>query len=104
MILFDAFALEIERGQISPADRIARFGRQCQPAQRQSLIALDTEAFGEAGADIVLRPRHAGLRQRSPDGERRRIIAAPGRVVSLRHAGGDVLLACAAAAHRQTIK
>ena len=104
VILFDTFALEIERGQISPADRIARFGRQCEPVQRQSLIALDTEALGEAGADIVLRPRNTGLRQRSPDGERRRIIAVPGRVISLRHAGGDVLLACAAAAHRRTIK
>ena len=104
VILFDTLALEIERGQVSSADRVARFRRQFQPAQRQFLIALDTEPLGEAGADIVLRPRNAGLRQRPPDCERRRIVAAPGRFIGLGHEGGDILLALRATAYRQTIR
>ena len=38
-------------------------------------VAFDTEPFPEAGADIALRAWYPGMRQRTPDFERSRIIA-----------------------------
>jgi hypothetical protein len=40
------------------------------------MIALNSQPIGKAGADIILRPRDAGVRERSPNGERRRIVEA----------------------------
>jgi hypothetical protein len=66
VILFDAFAFEIKRGQVSPAHGIAGLGGKHQPAQRQRGISLKTKSFGEAGADIVLGARDARLGKRPP--------------------------------------
>src|SRR5262249_34441497 len=74
--------------EIALADRIAGIGRMRQPAAGECGIALDPEAFGKAGAHVVLCPRNARLGERPPDGERRRVIAAHGRLAGLGAAVG----------------
>src|ERR1700683_4180650 len=54
------------------------------------MIALDAKAFGEACTNIVLRAADARLRQRFPDGECGRVIAAAGRGMGFRHPCGRV--------------
>jgi hypothetical protein len=90
LILLDALAFEIERRQVSLTHGVATLCSQRQPAKRQRVIALDPQSLGKAGADIVLRPRDACVRKRSPHGERRRIVAALRRFVGLIHSRGDV--------------
>src|SRR6516165_10306484 len=75
VILFDAFAFEIKRGAVALADAVAGSGGEREPLRCEFRVALDAEPFGEAGADIVLRPRHARLRQRPPDFEGAGVIA-----------------------------
>ncbi len=76
-VLRDQLALEIERREIALADRIAGFRRQRSASARPARRPRATpRPFGEAGADIVLRARHAGMGQRPPDRERPRIVAA----------------------------
>ena len=77
VVLLDAFALEIERREIALADRHRRAAAaSVSHCTASAGIALDAEPFGEAGADIVLRARDAGMRERPPDRQRARVIAA----------------------------
>ena len=90
VILLDPLPFEAERGEITLPDRIARLRRKRQPARRQPRIASNAEALGEARPDIVLRPRDARLRERSPDRERACIIAVSRGVERLSHLSGGV--------------
>ena len=87
VVLLDAFALEIERREIALADRIAGLGRKRQPAFSASAGSRSTPSpSAKARADIVLRARHAGMGERSPDRERRLIFAARRRLIGRGHA------------------
>ena len=82
--------LKYMRREVALADRIARFRRQRQPAQGQRAIRRNAKTIGEAGADIALRPRDAGVGQRAPDLERPCVVALFGRRVGGRHLlGGE---------------
>ena len=56
LIRLDAFALEVERGEIALRHRVAATGRGCQPFDRKDQVPRDSQTFGEAGANVVLRP------------------------------------------------
>ena len=88
IVLFDAFAAEIERRQIPLPDRIVAFRGKRQPPEGKIGITLDAEPLGEAGADIVLRAGHTGLRQRLPDAESRGVVASSGGFEGRGHAFG----------------
>ena len=66
LVPLDALTLEPERRQIALRNRVASISRRCQPLDRKFRVSLDPKAFGEAGADIVLRPGVSCARQRLP--------------------------------------